>query len=105
VPFLWDIEANVRFLVAAPLLIVAELVVHQRMRLIVRQFLDRNLIPEEALPRFDGAIASPLGCATRRLPRCFLIALVYLVGVLIVWRNFVALSTTATWYAIPAPGG
>src|SRR5690349_14461619 len=48
VPFLMDVEAHVRFLVALPLLIIAELVVHQRMRFVVRQFLDRNLIPESA---------------------------------------------------------
>ena len=32
VPFLLDVEVHVRFLVALPLLIIAELVVHQRMR-------------------------------------------------------------------------
>ena len=32
VPFLLDVDVHVRFLVALPLLIVAELVVHQRMR-------------------------------------------------------------------------
>ena len=60
VPFLMDIEVHVRFLVVVPLFIIAELVVHQRMRFVVRQFLERNLIPESALPRFDGAIASAL---------------------------------------------
>ena len=33
VPFLLDLEVHIRFLVALPLLIIAELVVHQRMRL------------------------------------------------------------------------
>ena len=51
VPFLLDVEAHVRFLIALPLLIVAELVVHQRMRFVVKQFLERNLIPASALPR------------------------------------------------------
>ncbi|MGZ8212559.1 MAG: hypothetical protein ACXWUH_18805, partial [Burkholderiales bacterium] len=44
VPFLLDIEVHVRFLVALPLLIAAEMVVHQRLRPIVRQFLERGLI-------------------------------------------------------------
>jgi hypothetical protein len=105
VPFLWDIEANVRLLIAVPLLIVAELIVHQRMRLVVRQFLDRNLIPKSALLRFDGAIASALRLRNSVPAEVLLIVLVYLVGVMIVWRNFVALSTAATWYAIPEPGG
>jgi hypothetical protein len=34
-------------------LIVAEFVVHQRMRLVVRQFLERNLTPESALQHYD----------------------------------------------------
>jgi hypothetical protein len=101
VPFLWDIEAHVRFLVALPLLIVAEPIVHKRMRLVVRQFLDRNVIPEGALPRFDAAIASALRLRDSVIAEGLLIAAVYIVGVTFLWRHFVALSTTATWYAAP----
>ncbi len=42
VPFLRDVEVHVRFLVALPLLMAAELVVHRRMRLVVQQFLERR---------------------------------------------------------------
>lgn len=104
VPFLMDVEVHVRFLVALPLLIVAELVVHQRMRLIVRQFLERNLIPERDLPRFDAAIASALRLRNSLLAEVLLIAVVYVVGVLLVWRHYVAL-VTATWYATPTAQG
>ena len=45
VPFLLDLEVHVRFLVAVPLLILAELVVHLRMRFVVTQFLERHVIP------------------------------------------------------------
>jgi len=58
VPFLLDADVNVRFLVALPLLIVSELVVHQRMRLVVPQFRERRLIADEGLERFDAAIVS-----------------------------------------------
>ena len=53
VPFLRDVGIHVRLLVALPLLIVAELVAHQRMRFLVSQFLEGELIPEEALPRLS----------------------------------------------------
>ena len=53
VPFLLDVEVHIRFLVVVALLIVAEFVVHQRMRLVVRQFLERNLTPESALQHYD----------------------------------------------------
>jgi hypothetical protein len=105
VPFLRDVEAHVRFLFTLPLLIVAELVVHQRMRLVVRQFLDRNLIPEVALPRFDAAVGSAFRLRNSVLAELLLIAVVYVLGILVWWRYFIALSTTATWYATPAPEG
>ena len=38
VPFLLDVEVHVKFFVVMPLLIIAELVVHQRMRFVVKQF-------------------------------------------------------------------
>ena len=89
VPFLLDVEVHVRFLVAVPLLIVAELVVHQRMRFVVRQFLERNLIPESAMTRFDAAIASALRLRNSVLAEVLLIAFVYGVGILIVWRQYI----------------
>ena len=104
VPFLMDIEVHVRFLVVVPLFIIAELVVHQRMRFVVRQFLERNLIPESALPRFDAVIASALRLRNSVLAEVLLIAFVYGVGVLLVWRQYTALAT-ATWYAVPTVAG
>ena len=104
VPFLLDVEVHVRFLVAMPLLIVAELVVHQRMRPVVQQFLERNLIPESAMTRFDAAIASAFRLRNSVLAEVLLIAFVYGVGILIVWRQYVALDT-ATWYATPSAEG
>ena len=104
VPFLLDVDVHVRFLVTLPLLIVAELVVHQRMRFVVPQFLERNLIPESALPRFDAAIGSAFRLRNSVLAEVLLIALVYIVGVLLIWRQYVALAA-ATWYAIPTVGG
>jgi len=104
VPFLLDVDVHIRFLVALPLLIVAELVVHQRMRFVVRQFLERNLIPKTALPRFEAAIASALRLRNSVLAEVLLIAFVYVVGVLIIWRHYMAL-TASTWYAAPTVEG
>jgi hypothetical protein len=104
VPFLLDLEVQVKFLLAMPLLIAAELVVHERMRFVVRQFLERNLIPQNALPRFDAAIASAFRLRNSVLAEVLLIAFVYGVGILIVWRHYTALAT-ATWYAVPTAEG
>ena len=104
VPFLLDVEVHIRYLVALPLLIGAELVVHRRMRSVVDVFLERRLVPEDSLPRFDAALASAYRLRNSVLAELALIAFVYGVGVLVFWRQFVALDAS-TWYATPTPDG
>ncbi len=103
-PFLMDAEVHIRFLVALPLLIIAELVVHRRMHTLVEQFLERDLIPEGSLSRFNAVIASALRLRNSILAELLLIALVYVVGITIIWRQYMVLSA-ATWYATPSGGG
>lgn len=104
VPFLQDIEVHVRFLVALPLMIVAELIVHQRMRLLLKQFIDRRVIPEQALPRFEAAITAAFRLRNSVVAEILLIAFVYIVGILIIWRHYMALDT-ATWFATASAEG
>jgi hypothetical protein len=104
VPFLLDLEVHTKFLVVVPLLIVAEIVVHRRMRPVVRQFLERQLIPEKAMTRFEAIIASAFRLRNSVLAEVLLIAFVYGVGILIVWRHYVGLHA-ATWYATPSAEG
>jgi len=104
VPFLFDVEVHVRYLVALPLLIGAELVVHSRLRSVVKQFLERRLIPEHAMPRFEAAVAAAFRLRNSVLAEVLLIAFVYGVGILIIWRQYLSLDT-ATWYATPSPEG
>ena len=81
VPFLMDVAVHVRFLLAIPLLVAAELIVHRRIRHVVRVFLDRHLIPESALSRFDAAIASAFRLRNSVLAEVLLIVCVYSVGI------------------------
>jgi hypothetical protein len=104
VPFLRDIDAHVRFLATMPLLILAEVVVHQRMRPLWQQFVARRLIPDDAMPRFEAAARSAFRLRNSVPAEVILIALVYGVGVLYVWRHFIALHAS-TWYATPAGEG
>jgi hypothetical protein len=104
VPFLLDVETHARFLVALPLLIVAELVVHQRLRFVAPQFQARNLIPVSAQTQFETIIASALRLRNSMLAEVLLLAFVYIVGVLLIWRQYTVL-TTATWYAAPTAAG
>ena len=102
-PFLHDVELHVRLLLALPLLIVAELVVNQRMRPMVGQFLDRGLIPDAARAQFDSAIASAMRLRNSITAEVLLIAFVYIVGVGFVWRTQLALDV-ASWYGVAADG-
>ena len=104
IPFLFDVEAHVRFLVAIPLLVAAELVVHRRMLPLVQQFLERNLIPESEIPRFEAAIASAFRLRNSVVAEVMLLLFVYVFGVMVVWRQLVALDA-ATWYATPSVEG
>ena len=104
VPFLFDVDVHVRFLVAMPLLIAAELVVHQRMRKVAQVFLDRHLVADADRPRFDAAVAATIRLRNSVLAEVLLIGLVYGVGILVVWRQYTALDTS-TWYAIASDAG
>jgi hypothetical protein len=96
VPFLYDLETHVRFLVALPLLLVAELLVHQRMRLIVRQFIERGIISAETRPRFDACIVSALRWRNSVWLETGLIA--FILGYHFIWAKLITLDTTI-WYA------
>jgi hypothetical protein len=104
VPFLMDVEVHIRLLVALPLMIGAEIVVHRRMRLLIKQFLERNLIPESAMDRFDAAIQSAFRLRNSVLAEVLMIGFVYSVGILVIWRHYMALDTP-TWFATPTAEG
>src|ERR1019366_4028302 len=58
--FLHDIEAHVRLLVALPVLIAAELIVHLRLRPKVKTFLSRHIVRQQDEPKFVAAIESAM---------------------------------------------
>lgn len=97
VPFLYDIEAHVRLLIALPLLFAAELPVHRRLRNAIRQFIQRNLVPSEERPKFDAAVAS----AMRLRNSIFLegvLAILALTAGHYLWRSQIAFEGSS-WYA------
>ena len=101
--FLHDLEVHAKLLIAIPLLIAAEVTAHRRLPPIVRQFLDRNLIPEAERPRFDAAIAAAMRLRGSVMAEVLLIVFVYVVGVLFVWRTQSTLEISS-WYADSAGG-
>jgi hypothetical protein len=102
-PFLKDIELHARLLLALPLLVVAELIVHQRMRGVVFQFVERGIVVESTRPRFDAAVESAMRLRNAIWAEVLLIAMVYVIGVGFVWRTQTAL-TVAGWHGAPING-
>lgn len=101
IPFLYDFAANVRFLVALPVLILAELLVHKRISPLARRFVQRRIVETDDLPRFHAAINSAQRGRNSAALEGILLVLVYTIGLLI-WRSQTALGEP-TWYATPAP--
>ena len=103
VPFVLDLAVHVRFLLTLPLVIMAELVVHQRMRPVVRQFLERDLIPDAARAQFDAAAASAVRLRNSVVAEVALLVFIYVLDIF-AWSRHGGLSV-ATWYAEPVDGG
>jgi len=97
--FVRDVEVHVRFLIALPVLIAAELIVHLRLGAVVRRFVERRIVSLEDLHRFEGAIESAVRLRNSITVECSLLLFVYTVG-LWVWNSRVGLNR-ATWYAMP----
>jgi hypothetical protein len=103
VPFLYDIATHARFLVALPLLILAEWVVHIRFRPLIEQFVARDLVKSEDRPRFHEIVQSSFRLRNSVAAEVILLILVFTAGYL-VWRHEGSLQT-ATWYANVAADG
>ena len=99
VPFFKDIEVHVRLLVALPLLIIAELVVHQRMRPLVQRFLERDLVAEASRAKFVASYEAAMRLRNSVLVEVLLIVFVY-VGVIFLWPRY-GLLHVSTWSSVP----
>src|SRR5689334_9533177 len=102
VPFLKDIEAQVRFLVVMPLLIEAELLVHLRLRPVAQEFVARGLIGPDMQARFSAALQSAARLRNSAIAEIVMIVVVYVLGVPVIWRTLGALEVP-TWYAHVSP--
>ena len=106
-PFLHDIEMHARFLVALPLLIAAEILVHQRLPLIVGEFIERDIITAAVLPKFKEVIASAMKLRNSVAIELILLILIF-VGGYYFWSavsDIAKIGTgIGTWYATVTDG-
>jgi hypothetical protein len=99
ISFLRDMEVHARFLIALPVLIAAELLVHARIRVVVRRFVEWRIVLPEAMPAFHKAIEAAVKIRNSLPVELALLAIVYTFG-LWAWMGRAALGF-ATWYALP----
>jgi len=95
--FLRDVEVHARFLVALPVLIGAELLVHLRIRPVVRRFVERRIVLPQDLPRFESAVQSAIRLRNSIPGELGLLLVVYSLG-LWFWHNRAGFDSP-TWYA------
>jgi hypothetical protein len=96
VPFVYDLDVHVRFLLALPLLIGSEVIVHRRMRAVVDQFRERDLVVPEQQPSFDAIVAGAMRLRNSVLIEVLLAVLAFTVAYWL-WRTQASLSV-ASWY-------
>jgi len=103
IPFLRDVDAQVRLLVAIPLLVLAERIVHDQLRPAVNLFVDEGLVRPEDRARFDGFVASTLRWRNSAVVEILLLVFAFTVGHEI-WVEKLAVQG-ATWFMKPAESG
>jgi hypothetical protein len=102
IPFLEDIAAQTRFLLAVPLLVLADIPVGFRMREMVRHFLNSGLIRERDRGRFGEILVQAVEVRDSRTSEIVVVALAYIATYL----NFSQgqLQQGSTWYTPGTPG-
>ena len=104
VPFLLDVAIHARLLVVIPLLILAELVVHERIRPVVREFRARNLVREEDRARFDAAVESTVRWRNSVVAEVILVVMAYSFVQFVAWPYYRSIAM-ASWSQVPAGSG
>lgn len=100
IPFLYDLAAHVRFLLAVPVLILAEIPIGLRLRGVIAHFVEAGLVREDERGRFRDIIADTLRFRDSRVAELVVLAAAYVTayGVL----TGASIQSGSTWY-MPAP--
>jgi hypothetical protein len=100
--FLRDIETHVRFLVSLPVLILAEMIVRQGIGDIIKDFVERQVVTQEELPKFYVTINSAVLIHNSVVADVALLVFVFTGGMWI-WRHQIG-TDVASWYAYSQGG-
>ncbi|HKF42019.1 MAG TPA: hypothetical protein VKG01_02865 [Thermoanaerobaculia bacterium] len=101
--FVTDLSALVRFLIAAPLLVMAEAKIHRFTVQSVRQLDTAGYLREEDRPRFQRALAEVARGRESKLAEAVIVVLAYVAGW--IWFRNELKAGSAGWHAREDAGG
>jgi hypothetical protein len=103
IPFLRDLDAQVRLLVALPLLILAERIVHERLLLAVQLFVEKGIVRPQDRPRFAAIVTSTMRWRNSLVVELGLLAFLLIAGHR-VWAEAFAIHGE-TWFVRATDSG
>jgi len=95
-PFLRDVSTYSRFLLALPLLLLAELVLGPRIAKSAEHFVTSGVVVQKDFDAFDAAVSNSLRLRDSVLVEAIILVLSYIVSITAFWGTAVHVST---WYA------
>jgi hypothetical protein len=103
VPFLKDIDTALRYMLALPLMMISEALVHDRTTVAVRRFVQRGMVAPDQDQAFRRIIDSMRRIVASPTGEGVLLLFVYLVGIGGIWRQ-VSAQELDTWYGTVEQG-
>ncbi len=99
IPFLRDFAVNVRFLLALPILILAESSIDRQWRTLVLHFLRAGLVSEAELPSFEAVIQKITRLRDSVLPEATMLAVAYS-SFLFTSHTELLMGSVSNWHTI-----
>jgi hypothetical protein len=103
IPFLYDLAAHARFLVAVPILILAEIPIGRRLRKVAKRFLDMGLVRDEERKRFASCFVDTMRFRDWRLAELTVLALAYITTYAAISKA--SLQSGSTWFEPSSTAG
>src|SRR6202020_564378 len=97
IPFLRDLAVNVRFLVAVPILIVAESRIDRRWRSLVLEFLRSELVNEKTLPSFEAVLERTMRLRDSILPEALFVVAAWFPSIFLL-KTELLMTGTSNWH-------
>ena len=102
IPFLYDIAAHARFLVAVPILVLAEIPIGRRLRGVTRHFLNAGLVREDERKKFASYVFDTVRFHDSRLAEITLVAMAYIMAYVVFSRT--SLQSGSSWFEPSSTG-